>query len=36
MIISGEQRKEKLESRLKNKTLDNIFYTVIKRGGDVN
>jgi len=32
MIISGEQRKDKLESRVKNKTLDNIFYTVIKEG----
>jgi hypothetical protein len=32
MIISSGQRKDKLESRIKIKTLDNIFYTVIKEG----
>lgn len=32
MMRNGEQRKDKLESRVKNKTLDNIFYTVIKEG----
>lgn len=32
MIISNEQRKDKLENRVKIKTLDNIFYTVIKEG----
>ena len=32
MIISSEQRKDKLERRVKVKTLDNIFYTVIKEG----
>lgn len=29
MISSGEQRKDKLEGRVKDKTLDNLFYTVI-------
>jgi len=32
MIISSEQRKDKLENRIKIKTLDNIFYTIIKEG----
>lgn len=32
MIISNEQRKDKLENRLKIKTLDNIFFTIIKDG----
>jgi len=32
MIISNGQRKDKLESRVKSKTLDNIFYTVVKEG----
>ncbi|MHA2054787.1 MAG: DUF1670 domain-containing protein [Candidatus Hodarchaeales archaeon] len=32
MIISNEQRKDKLEDRLKIKTLDNIFFTIIKDG----
>jgi hypothetical protein len=32
MIINSEQRKDKLERRVKVKTLDNIFYTVIKEG----
>ena len=27
MIIGNGQRKDKLESRVKSKTLDNIFYT---------
>ena len=32
MIISNEQRRGKLGERLKVKTLDNIFYTLIKEG----
>jgi hypothetical protein len=32
MIISSGQRKDKLESRVTSKTLDNIFYTVVKEG----
>jgi hypothetical protein len=30
MIISREQRKDRLENRIRIKTLCNIFYTVIK------
>ena len=32
MIISSEQRKDRLENRIRIKTFDNIFYTVIKEG----